>query len=112
MPQLPDLHRARVPAGLGPHRVGATRRILLQIGEDVRQRHVHPLEPIVHCENLNIDRQAMPSTAASNQSLPLLCSPLLAFVGTLAKEKKAELLTSDPKFKPLEGQIKIRWLKP
>jgi hypothetical protein len=29
----------------------------------------------------------------------------------LAKEKKAELVTGDPEFKPLEKEIKIHWLK-
>ena len=29
----------------------------------------------------------------------------------LAKEKKAELVTGDPDFKPLEKEIKIHWLK-
>lgn len=34
-----------------------------------------------------------------------------AFAAALAKQKKAVLLTGDPEFKPLEGEIKIRWLK-
>ena len=34
-----------------------------------------------------------------------------AFAAALAKEKKAELVTSDPEFKPLEKEIKINWLK-
>lgn len=29
----------------------------------------------------------------------------------LAKEKKTELVTGDPEFKPLEKEIKIHWLK-
>jgi hypothetical protein len=29
----------------------------------------------------------------------------------LAKEKKAELITGDTEFKPLEREIKINWLK-
>ena len=29
----------------------------------------------------------------------------------LAKEKKADLVTGDPDFKPLEKEIKIAWLK-
>lgn len=32
------------------------------------------------------------------------------FAGALAKEKKAELVTGDPKFKPLEKEIKINWM--
>lgn len=34
-----------------------------------------------------------------------------AFAAALAKEKKAELVTGDPEFKPLEKEITIRWLK-
>jgi predicted nucleic acid-binding protein len=34
-----------------------------------------------------------------------------AFAAALAKEKKTELVTGDPEFKPLEKEIKIKWLK-
>ncbi len=34
-----------------------------------------------------------------------------AFAAALAKEKKAELVTGDMEFKPLEKEIKIHWLK-
>lgn len=34
-----------------------------------------------------------------------------AFAAALAKERKAELVTGDPKFKSLEKEIKINWLK-
>jgi predicted nucleic acid-binding protein len=34
-----------------------------------------------------------------------------AFAAALAKEKKAELVTGDPEFKAMEGEIKINWLK-
>ena len=34
-----------------------------------------------------------------------------AFAAALAKEKKAELVTGDSEFKPLEKEIKIGWLK-
>ncbi len=34
-----------------------------------------------------------------------------AFAAALAKEKKAELITGDPEFKPLEKEVKIHWLK-
>jgi ribonuclease VapC len=33
-----------------------------------------------------------------------------AFAAALAKEKKAELVTGDPEFKPLEGEVKIKWI--
>ena len=34
-----------------------------------------------------------------------------AFAAALAKEKKADFVTGDPEFKPLEKEIKIHWLK-
>ena len=34
-----------------------------------------------------------------------------AFAAALAKEKKADLVTGDPEFKPLEKEININWLK-
>src|SRR5271165_140943 len=34
-----------------------------------------------------------------------------AFAAALAKEKKADLVTGDPEFRPLHQEIKIRWLK-
>lgn len=34
-----------------------------------------------------------------------------AFAAALAREKKTELVTGDPEFKPLEKEIKINWLK-
>jgi predicted nucleic acid-binding protein len=33
-----------------------------------------------------------------------------AFAAALAKEKKAELVTGDPEFKPLEGEIRLKWI--
>jgi ribonuclease VapC len=34
-----------------------------------------------------------------------------AFVAALGSELHAEIVTGDPEFKPLEGQLKIRWLE-
>ena len=34
-----------------------------------------------------------------------------AFAAALAKERKAELVTGDQEFKPLDKEIKIHWLK-
>ena len=34
-----------------------------------------------------------------------------AFAAALAREKKAELVTGDPEFKPFWKEIKINWLK-
>jgi ribonuclease VapC len=35
----------------------------------------------------------------------------MADAAGLAKERKAELVTGDPEFKPLEREIKIHWLR-
>lgn len=35
-----------------------------------------------------------------------------AFAAALAKEKKAQLVSGDPEFKPLESEITVTWLKP
>jgi uncharacterized protein len=34
-----------------------------------------------------------------------------AFAAALAKERKTDLVTGDPEFKPLENEIKINWLR-
>jgi predicted nucleic acid-binding protein len=34
-----------------------------------------------------------------------------AFAAALAKQRKAELVTGDPEFKPLEKEIRIQWLR-
>jgi predicted nucleic acid-binding protein len=34
-----------------------------------------------------------------------------AFAAALAREKKADLVTGDPEFRPLHHEIKIHWLK-
>jgi predicted nucleic acid-binding protein len=34
-----------------------------------------------------------------------------AFAAALAKERKTELVTGDPEFKPLDREMKIHWLK-
>ena len=34
-----------------------------------------------------------------------------AFAAALAKEQKAELVTADPEFRPLQSDIKIHWLR-
>src|ERR1700733_6220142 len=34
-----------------------------------------------------------------------------AFAAALAKERRTELVTGDPEFRPLEREIKIHWLK-
>ncbi len=77
-------------------------------------------------------RQKWASVAADLPALPLEFHPITrnladiaadfkvrhkmsladAFAAALAKEKKAELVTGDPEFKALEGEIKIRWIGP
>jgi ribonuclease VapC len=34
-----------------------------------------------------------------------------AFAASLAKERRTELVTGDPEFRPLEKEIKVHWLK-
>jgi hypothetical protein len=34
-----------------------------------------------------------------------------AFAAALAKESRAELVTGDPEFRPLEKEIKVQWLR-
>jgi hypothetical protein len=38
-------------------------------------------------------------------------APSMILAAALAREKKAELVTGGPEFKPLEKEIKINWLK-
>jgi hypothetical protein len=33
------------------------------------------------------------------------------FAAALAREKKAQLVTGDPEFKPLEDEVNILWIK-
>ena len=64
-----------------------------------------PIEIIGVSEDLKIARQAAIYKATHKISYAD------AFTAALAKEKKAELVTGDPEFKPLEKEIKINWLK-
>lgn len=52
----------------------------------------------------NLTRQAAVFKAGGNISYAD------CFAAALAKTKKAELVTGDKEFKPLEGEIKISWL--
>jgi predicted nucleic acid-binding protein len=54
--------------------------------------------------------RAMADTAA-NFKARFKISLADAFAAALAKEKKAELITGDPEFKPLAKEIRINWLK-
>jgi predicted nucleic acid-binding protein len=65
-------------------------------------------------EGLPIDfcstTRSLADTAADFKSR-LKLSLADAFAAALAKEKKAEVVTGDPEFKPLEKEVKIHWLK-
>jgi predicted nucleic acid-binding protein len=64
-----------------------------------------PIDVIGIGDDLKLARQAAIYKATYRLSLAD------AFAAALAKEKKAELVTGDPEFKPLEKEIKIFWLK-
>lgn len=64
-----------------------------------------PIDVIGVGDDLKLARQAAIYKATHRLSLAD------AFAAALAKEKKAELVTGDPEFKPVEKDIKIFWLK-
>jgi len=63
-----------------------------------------PIEIVGIGDDLKLARQAAIYKATNRLSLAD------AFAVALAKDKKAELVTGDPEFKPLERDIKILWL--
>jgi ribonuclease VapC len=64
-----------------------------------------PIQIVGVGDDLKTARMAATFKAAHKMSLAD------AFAAALAKEKKAELVTGDPEFRALEGQIKIHWLR-
>jgi predicted nucleic acid-binding protein len=48
---------------------------------------------------------------AANFKARFKLSLIAAFAAALAKERKTELVTGNPGFKPLEKEMKINWLK-
>jgi ribonuclease VapC len=111
---------------------GKVRQLLERAGE--RDQPLHMTE-VNYAEVKYIiirkdGRQRWASIAADLPALPLEFHPITrpladiaadfkaqykisladAFAAALAKEKKAELVTGDPEFKPLEGEVKIRWI--
>ena len=111
---------------------GKVRQLLERAGE--RDQPLHMTE-VNYAEVKYIivrkdGRQRWASIAADLPALPLEFHPITrlladiaadfkaqyrisladAFAAALAKEKKSELVTGDPEFKPLEGEIKIRWI--
>lgn len=64
-----------------------------------------PIQVIGVGDDLKTARTAAAFKACNKMSLAD------AFAAALAKEKRGELVTGDPEFQSLEGQIKIHWLK-
>jgi len=82
-----------------------------EVSQEAADRHAEiiaqlPIEIVGLTEDLQLARQAAIYKARHRLSLAD------AFAAALAKEKRAELLTGDPAFRAVEGEIKVRWLKP
>lgn len=82
-----------------------------EVSQEAADRHAEiiaqlPIEIVGLTEDLQLARQAAIYKARHRLSLAD------AFAAALAKEKRAELLTGDPEFRAVEGEIKLRWLKP
>jgi len=81
-----------------------------EVSQEVAEQHAQvianlPIEIVGVGDDLKLARQAAIYKATYRMSLAD------AFAAALAKEKKAELVTGDHEFKPLESEIKILWLK-
>jgi ribonuclease VapC len=63
-----------------------------------------PIEIVGVGEDLALARQAAIFKATKRMSYAD------CFAAALAKEKKAELVTGDPEFKEVEGEVKVAWL--
>lgn len=80
-----------------------------EVSQEAADRHAEiiaqlPIEIVGLTDDLHLARQAAIFKARHRLSLAD------AFAAALAKEKRAELLTGDPEFRALEGEIKLRWL--
>jgi ribonuclease VapC len=80
-----------------------------EVSQEAADRHAEiiaqlPIEIVGLTDDLQLARQAAIFKARHRLSLAD------AFAAALAKEKRAELLTGDPEFRALEGEIKVRWL--
>lgn len=80
-----------------------------EVSQEAADRHAEiiaqlPIEIVGLTDDLQLARQAAIFKARHRLSLAD------AFAAALAKEKRAELLTGDPEFRVLEGEIKLRWL--
>jgi predicted nucleic acid-binding protein len=81
-----------------------------EVSQEAAEQTVHkiaalPIEIISVADDLAMVRQAAIYKATHRMAYAD------AFAAALAKEYKAELVTGDPEFKPLEKEIKINWLK-
>jgi ribonuclease VapC len=82
-----------------------------EVSQEAADRHAEiiaqlPIEIVGLTDDLQLARQAAIFKARHRLSLAD------AFAAALAKEKRAELLTGDPEFRVLEGEIKLHWLNP
>jgi ribonuclease VapC len=82
-----------------------------EVSQEAADRHAEiiaqlPIEVVGLTDDLHLARQAAIYKARHRLSLAD------AFAAALAKEKRAELLTGDPEFRVLEGEIKLHWLNP
>ena len=82
-----------------------------EVSQEAADRHAEiiaqlPIEIVGLTDDLHLARQAAIFKARHRLSLAD------AFAAALAKEKRAELLTGDPEFRVLEGEIKLHWLNP
>jgi len=82
-----------------------------EVSQAAADRHAEviaqlPIEIVGVTGDLQLARQAALYKARHRLSLAD------AFAAALAKEKRGELLTGDPEFRALAGEIKIHWLNP
>ena len=82
-----------------------------EVSQEAADRHAEiiaqlPIEIVGLTDDLQLARQAAIFKARHR------LSSADAFAAALAKEKRAELLTGDPEFRVLEGEIKLHWLNP
>lgn len=111
---------------------GQVRQLLERAGERDQPLHMTEVNyaEVKYIVMRKEGRQRWASIAADLPALPLEFHPITrrladiaadfkaqykisladAFAAALAKEKKAELVTGDPEFKPLEREVKIRWI--
>lgn len=81
-----------------------------EVSQEAADARVHeiatlPIDVVGVGDDLKLARLAAQFKASHKMSLAD------AFAAALAKEKKAEFVTGDPEFRPLEKEIKIHWIK-